>query len=160
MSLLKVNDHQRLLWQHPRHQGHFLRGERGRDRHPDRRQRRRQIHHPEHHLRPAAAPHRLASTSRARTCSARARPQDRQPRAWPMCPEGRRVFLQMTVQENLEMGAYTQPQAARSPTASEQVYRAVSPPEGAPQAGGRHPVRRRAADAGHGPRPDEPSPSC
>ena len=25
------------------------------------------------------------------------------------CPEGRRVFLQMTVQENLEMGAYTQP---------------------------------------------------
>ena len=26
-----------------------------------------------------------------------------------MCPEGRRVFLQMTVQENLEMGAYTRP---------------------------------------------------
>ena len=26
-------------------------------------------------------------------------------------PEGRRVFLQMTVQENLEMGAYTQPPA-------------------------------------------------
>ena len=25
-----------------------------------------------------------------------------------LCPEGRRVFLQMTVQENLEMGAYTQ----------------------------------------------------
>ena len=25
-------------------------------------------------------------------------------------PEGRRVFLQMTVQENLEMGAYTHPQ--------------------------------------------------
>ena len=25
------------------------------------------------------------------------------------CPEGRRVFLQMTVQENLEMGAFTQP---------------------------------------------------
>ncbi len=24
------------------------------------------------------------------------------------CPEGRRIFLQMTVQENLEMGAYTQ----------------------------------------------------
>ena len=27
-----------------------------------------------------------------------------------MCPEGRRVFLQMTVQENLEMGAYTRTQ--------------------------------------------------
>ncbi len=26
-----------------------------------------------------------------------------------LCPEGRRVFLQMTVQENLEMGAYTRP---------------------------------------------------
>ena len=26
-----------------------------------------------------------------------------------LCPEGRRVFLQLTVQENLEMGAYTRP---------------------------------------------------
>ncbi len=29
-----------------------------------------------------------------------------------LVPEGRRVFLQMTVQENLEMGAYTQPGAS------------------------------------------------
>ena len=29
-------------------------------------------------------------------------------------PEGRRIFLQMTVQENLEMGAYTQKPTARS----------------------------------------------
>lgn len=28
------------------------------------------------------------------------------------CPEGRRMFLQMTVQENLEMGAYTQSNAS------------------------------------------------
>ena len=28
-----------------------------------------------------------------------------------LVPEGRRVFLQMTVQENLEMGAYTSPTA-------------------------------------------------
>ena len=28
-----------------------------------------------------------------------------------LCPEGRRVFLQMTVQENLEMGGYTRPAA-------------------------------------------------
>ena len=27
-----------------------------------------------------------------------------------LCPEGRRVFLQLTVQENLEMGAYTRTQ--------------------------------------------------
>ena len=26
-----------------------------------------------------------------------------------LCPEGRRVFLQLSVQENLEMGAYTRP---------------------------------------------------
>ena len=26
-----------------------------------------------------------------------------------LCPEGRRVFLQMTVEENLEMGGYTRP---------------------------------------------------
>jgi len=30
-------------------------------------------------------------------------------------PEGRRVFLQMTVEENLEMGAYTQPNSSIAP---------------------------------------------
>ena len=32
-----------------------------------------------------------------------------------LCPEGRRVFLQMTVEENLEMGAYTRPKAEIEP---------------------------------------------
>ena len=36
-------------------------------------------------------------------------------------PEGRRVFLQMSVEENLEMGAYTQPQAG-VPKDLEMVY--------------------------------------
>ncbi|MBR3561232.1 MAG: ABC transporter ATP-binding protein [Oscillospiraceae bacterium] len=36
-------------------------------------------------------------------------------------PEGRRVFLQMTVEENLEMGAYTQPKA-NTPGSLERVY--------------------------------------
>ena len=36
-------------------------------------------------------------------------------------PEGRRIFLQMTVEENLEMGAYTQPQSAVAP-GLERVY--------------------------------------
>ncbi len=36
-------------------------------------------------------------------------------------PEGRRVFLQMTVEENLEMGAYTQPNATIVP-GLERVY--------------------------------------
>ena len=36
-------------------------------------------------------------------------------------PEGRRVFLQMTVEENLEMGAYTQPNA-NTPASLARVY--------------------------------------
>ena len=36
-------------------------------------------------------------------------------------PEGRRVFLQMTVEENLEMGAYTQPNSTIAP-GIERVY--------------------------------------
>jgi len=36
-------------------------------------------------------------------------------------PEGRRVFLQMTVEENLEMGAYTRPQSEVAP-GLERVY--------------------------------------
>ena len=68
-------------------------------------------------------------------------------------PEGRRVFATMTVMENLEMGAYTR----RSRTETQHGVHAFSPPEGAHEAVCRHPVRRRAADAGHGPRADEPS---
>ena len=37
-------------------------------------------------------------------------------------PEGRRIFLQMTVEENLEMGAYTQPNASIVPGISD-VYK-------------------------------------
>jgi len=37
------------------------------------------------------------------------------------CPEGRRIFLQMSVQENLEMGAYTQSKAG-IPDDLEMVY--------------------------------------
>lgn len=36
-------------------------------------------------------------------------------------PEGRRAFLQMTVEENLEMGAYTQPKSTVAP-GLERVY--------------------------------------
>ena len=37
-------------------------------------------------------------------------------------PEGRRVFLQMSVEENLEMGAYTQPPRQSVPRDLEMVY--------------------------------------
>lgn len=38
-----------------------------------------------------------------------------------LCPEGRRIFLQMTVEDNLEMGAYTQPSGSIKP-GMERVY--------------------------------------
>ena len=38
-----------------------------------------------------------------------------------LCPEGRRVFAQISVKENLEMGAYTRP-AAEIPETLEMVY--------------------------------------
>ena len=38
-----------------------------------------------------------------------------------LCPEGRRVFQQMSVRENLEMGGYTRP-AAEIPAALEDVF--------------------------------------
>ena len=63
-----------------------------------------------------------------------------------LVPEGRRVFPDMTVLENMKIGAYLR-----------RVLYAVPPSEGAPLAAGRYPFRRRAADAGGGPRTDEPS---
>ena len=66
-------------------------------------------------------------------------------------PEGRRIFLQMTVLENLEMGAYIH----KNPTKAH--LRPVPPAAGAEEPDRRYPLRRRAADAGHGPRPDQPS---
>ena len=54
------------------------------------------------------------------------------------CPEGRRVFARMTVEENLEMGAYTRPNDKFDEN------------QRAPYAGQRYALRRRAADAGHG----------
>ena len=97
--------HQRLLRRHPRHQGRLLRGKSRRGRHPDRRQRRRQIHHPADHLRPAPLPHRLHRISGENLMGVPAHKVVAKGLA--QVPEGRRVFLQMTVEENLEMGAYT-----------------------------------------------------
>ena len=71
-------------------------------------------------------------------------------------PEGRRVFLQMTVEENLEMGAYTR-SGGDIDADLEKVYALFPPADGAAAADRRHPLRRRTADAGHGPGADEPS---
>ena len=71
------------------------------------------------------------------------------------CPEGRRVFLQMSVRDNLEMGAYTQPNSGVEADI-EKIYKLFPPFEGTLQAGSRYPVRRRTADVGHGPGHDVP----
>ena len=68
-------------------------------------------------------------------------------------PEGRRIFQQMTVQENLEMGAYIKKDVSQEDL--ETVFNYF--PRLKEQADRGNPFRRRAADAGHVPRPDEPS---
>ena len=57
-------------------------------------------------------------------------------------PEGRRVFGQMSVLENLEMGAYTRRDAAGDPGGSGHGVPELSPAEGAAAPGSRHPVWR------------------
>ena len=64
------------------------------------------------------------------------------------------VFPQMTVQENLFLGAHRASAPALPATVMERAFTTVSPPGGAPQPVGRIDEWRRAADAGHCPRPD------
>ena len=58
-----------------------------------------------------------------------------------LVPEGRRVFLQMTVQENLEMGAFTQKNAGIAQDL-EMVYDLFPRLKERLQADGGHPLRR------------------
>jgi len=79
-------------------------GQAGRDRHPDRLERRRQVDHAADHLRAAAAEdrqHRL----RGQLAGRDARPQIV---GAGICqsPEGRRIFPRMSVDENLDLGAF------------------------------------------------------
>ena len=66
----------------------------------------------------------------------------------------------MTVEENLILGGYAlQKREGRTAVAREldHQYELFPGPAGTQPAVGRHPVRRRAADAGHGPGPDVPA---
>ena len=72
-------------------------------------------------------------------------------------PEGRRIFLEMTVQENLEMGAYIRKTVDEADL--EKVFTYFPRLKERQQADRRYPLRRRAADAGHGLGPSCPSPS-
>jgi branched-chain amino acid transport system ATP-binding protein len=68
-------------------------------------------------------------------------------------PEGRRIFGRLTVAENLRLGAFLS-KDKRWIGDMEARARHDSGAQGAADAGGRHLVRRRAADAGDRPRPD------
>ena len=136
--------------------GISLERRRGRDRRPDRRQRRRQDHHHAGHLRPAAGLRRARSASTARTS----------PSCAPTCgssaglcqsPEGRGIFPGMTVQENLDMGAYTRRDKAAIAADLERVFELFPRLAERRKQVGRHAVRRRAADARGRPGADEPA---
>ena len=75
-----------------------------------------------------------------------------------MVPEGRGIFGQLTIEENLAMGGYV-PRRGQIRQDTDRVF-TLFPRGRAPQAGGRHLVRRRAADGGHGPRDDRASCCC
>ena len=74
-----------------------------------------------------------------------------------MSPEGRRVFADLTVLENLKIGAYLRRDKAEIAKDIQWVYSLFPRLEERSWqlAERRHPFRRRAADAGRGPRPDE-----
>ena len=67
-------------------------------------------------------------------------------------PEGRHVFANMTVMENLELGAYLRSDKAGIAEDLDKIFKKF--PRQKPDF--RHAFRRRAANAGYGPRPDEP----
>ena len=101
---------------------------------------------------PAAGPRGAASASTARRSTGAAPPTIVRA-GLIQVPEGRRVFPNLTVRENLELGSY----ARGRPGARANLDRVFGVfPRLAERVGadGRHAVRRRAADAGHRPRPD------
>ena len=82
------------------------RGQRGRDRHAARRERRRQDDDTAHDLRADVAGRPARSPSTASRIDGAARRTRSWRSASGTCPEGRRVFPRMSVLENLQMGAY------------------------------------------------------
>jgi branched-chain amino acid transport system ATP-binding protein len=72
-----------------------------------------------------------------------------------MVPEGRGTFTRMTITENLQMGAFVR-NDNEIDADIDKVF-AIFPRLKERGAAGRHDERRRAADAGHGPRADGPA---
>ena len=122
-------------------------------RRPDRRQRRRQEHHAARDLRAGVrrVPDRMLFEGKD---IAGAKPPRVLACGIAHCPEGRRVFPHMTVEENLDMGAYLRTDAAEISADRDRIYGEFPRLAERKQAGGRHPVGRRAADAGDRPGAD------
>ena len=142
--------------------GLVVRRRRRRDRHPHRRQRRRQDHHAEDHLRRAPGGQRAASGSRARTSPA-CRPTSGSSWASARRPKGRGIFPGMSRAGEPRDGLLRSARTARAGTKQqdlERVFALFPRLAGAPDAAGRHPVGRRAADAGHRPGPHVPAPGA
>ena len=62
-------------------------------------------------------------------------------------PDGRGTFMNLSVEENLRLGAYTRRDRAEVGARLRARLRLLPAPEGAPPPAGRHAVGRRAADA-------------
>ncbi len=71
------------------------------------------------------------------------------------CPERRQLFVDFTVVENLEMGAFLRKDRGKIKEDLEYVYRLFPVLEETEDSVIRDPQRRGAADAGHRPGPDE-----
>ena len=85
--------------------------------------------------------------------------EDRVAAGLSLVPEHRELFGTMNVEDNLLLGGFRIPKATRGEIVRTGL-RAVSAAEGAAQAAGRHALRRRAADAGDGPRADGRARDC
>ena len=145
----RTRGHQRLLRQHRRREGPDDAGRRG-DRHPDRLERRRQVDDAAHDLRADARQVRARSPSRART-SADAQGHEVVGEGIAHSPEGRRIFSRMTVDENLDLGAFSRTDKDEIAADREHVLELFPRlAERINQKAG-HDVRRRAADARRGP---------
>jgi ABC-type branched-subunit amino acid transport system ATPase component len=76
-------------------------------------------------------------------------------RGLALVPEGRQLFAQMTVAENLELGGWLVPARSEPNAGWRQVLRRLPQAGRTGQPAGRHDERRRTADGGRGPRADE-----
>ena len=74
-------------------------------------------------------------------------------------PEGRGIFGNLTVLENLRLATYRR-RDGEIERDLEEVFAALPPVGGTAAAVGQYAVRRRAADAGGGPGLDEPGPAA